>query len=335
MEVQLSGYEKSAILLFSIGESAAVEVLKALDQKDIRHIGTYLGAMVNVDHDDYKTVLKEFVQRAGSSGLSVEGKTFLAKTLNAALGKDKARRILNSLNTSENAGFDSLKSLDPASIANMLTYEHPQTGALILAVLESDQAGQVLSLLPAHKRDAIVYRIATTEEVSPNMLEELNGVLQDELRVGSSRNTLRNAVPVGGTGLVAEIMNSIKRDTESEILTALEEQNAELAEDVRSKMFVFEDLEKIDDRGMQEVLREISKEEMMLALKAVDDALKEKFFKNMSSRAAEAMKEDMETKGPVRLSDAEAAQQNILKLVQKLAGEGRLVIGGKGEEKMV
>lgn len=335
MDVQLSGYEKAAILLFSIGENAAIEVLKALDQKDIRQIGAYLGAMVNVGHDEYRTVLKEFVQRAGTTGLSVEGKTYLAKTLNAALGKDKARRILNSLNTSENAGFDSLKSLDPTSIANMLASEHPQTGALILSVLESDQAGQVLGLLPAHKRDDIVYRIATTQEVSPNMLEELNGVLEDELRIGSSKNSMRNAVPVGGTGLVAEILNTIARNVEGEILTALEEQNAELAEDIRSKMFVFEDLEQIDDRGMQEVLREISKDEMMLALKAVDDALKDKFFKNMSSRAAESLKEDMEAKGPVRLSDVEAAQQSILKLVQKMAGEGRIVIGGKSDEKMV
>ena len=331
MNSQLSGYEKAAILLLAIGESAAVEVLKVLDQKDIRAIGAYLGALVNVGQDEHRMVLKEFRELAGTSGLSVEGKAYLSKILNAALGKDKARRILSSLNTSENAGFETLKSLDAASIANLLTVEHPQTGALILANLESDHAAQILSLLPAHKRDAIVYRLATTEEVSPNMLEELNSVLQEELRLGSSKN----AVAVGGTGLVAEILNSVKRNVEGEILTALEGKNPEIAEEIRGKMFVFEDLENIDDRGMQEVLREVSKEELLLALKPIDGPLRDKFFRNMSSRAAESLKEDMETRGPVKLSDVEASQQNIIKTVQRLAGEGRVALGGKGEEQMV
>ncbi|HNP59572.1 MAG TPA: flagellar motor switch protein FliG [Nitrospirales bacterium] len=331
MNSQLSGYEKAAILLLAIGESAAVEVLKVLDQKDIRAIGAYLGALVNVGQDEHRMVLKEFRELAGTSGLSVEGKAYLSKILNAALGKDKARRILSSLNTSENAGFETLKSLDAASIANLLAGEHPQTGALILANLESDHAAQILSLLPAHKRDAIVYRLATTEEVSPNMLDELNSVLQEELRLGSSKN----AVAIGGTGLVAEILNSVKRNVEGEILTALEGKNPEIAEEIRGKMFVFEDLENIDDRGMQEVLREVSKEELLLALKPIDGPLRDKFFRNMSSRAAESLKEDMETRGPVKLSDVEASQQNIIKTVQRLAGEGRVALGGKGEEQMV
>jgi flagellar motor switch protein FliG len=328
---QLSGYEKAAILLLAIGENAAVEVLKVLDQKDIRQIGAYLGALVNVGQDEHRLVLNEFRELAGTSGLSVEGKTYLSKILNAALGKDKARRILSSLNTSENAGFETLKSLDAASIANLLAVEHPQTGALILANLESDHAAQILSLLPANKRDAIVYRLATTEEVSPNMLDELNSVLQEELRLGSSKN----AVAVGGTGLVAEILNSVKRNVEGEILTSLESKNPEIAEEIRGKMFVFEDLENVDDRGMQEVLREVSKEELLLALKPVDGPLRDKFFRNMSSRAAESLKEDMETRGPVKLSDVEASQQNIIKTVQRLAGEGRVALGGKGEEQMV
>ncbi|MDR4495568.1 MAG: flagellar motor switch protein FliG [Nitrospirales bacterium] len=331
MNDTLSGYEKAAILLLAIGETSAVEVLKALDQKDIRQIGAYLGAMVNVGQDEHRMVLKEYMELAGASGLSVEGKVYLSKILTSALGKDKARRILNSLNTSENAGFETLKSLDAASIANLLAFEHPQTGALILANLESDQAGQILSLLPPYKRDAIVYRLATTEEVSPNMVEELNWVLQEELRLGSSRN----AIPVGGTGLVAEILNTVKRNIEGEIMTELEGKNPELAEEIRGKMFTFEDLENVDDRGMQELLREVAKEELLLALKPVEGPLRDKFFKNMSSRAAESLKEDMETRGPVKLSDVESAQQNILKTVQRLAGEGRVAIGGKGEEQMV
>lgn len=331
MGSSLSGYEKSAILLLAIGESAAVEVLKVLDQKDIRQIGAYLGALVNVGQDEHRFVLKEYMELAGASGLSVEGKTYLSKILNSALGKDKARRIMSSLNNSENAGFETLKSLDAVSISNFLTFEHPQTGALILANLESDQAAQILSLLPAAKRDAIVYRLATTEEVSPNMMDELNGVLEEELRLGASKN----AVPVGGTGLVAEILNSVKRDVEGEILTALETKNSDIAEEIRGKMFVFEDLDGIDDRGMQEVLREVSKDELLLALKPVEGPLRDKFLNNMSSRAAESLKEDMESRGPVKLSDVEMSQQNIIKIVQRLAGEGRVALGGKGEEQMV
>ena len=331
MSEDLSGYEKSAILLLAIGENAAVEVLKVLDQKDIRQIGAYLGALVNVGQEEHRYVLKEFRELAGASGLSVEGKTYLAKILNAALGKDKARRILSSLNTSDNAGFEALKSLDAVSIANLLAFEHPQTGTLILANLESDQAAQILSLLPVHQRDAIVYRLATTEEVSPNMVEELNGVLQEELRLGSSKN----AIPVGGTGMVAEILNSVRKNVEGEIFTALESKDPDVAAEIRGKMFVFEDLESVDDRGMQELLREVSKEELLLALKPVEGPLRDKFFNNMSSRAAESLKEDMETRGPVKLSDVELSQQNIIKTVQRLAFEGRVSLGAKGEEQMV
>lgn len=331
MSENLSGYEKSAILLLAIGENAAVEVLKVLDQKDIRQIGAYLGALVNVGQEEHRYVLKEFRELAGASGLSVEGKTYLAKILNAALGKDKARRILSSLNTSDNAGFEALKSLDAVSIANLLTFEHPQTGALILANLESDHAAQILSLLPVHRRDAVVYRLATTDEVSPNMVEELNGVLQEELRLGSSKN----AIPVGGTGMVAEILNSVRKNVEGEIFTALESMDPDVAAEIRGKMFVFEDLENVDDRGMQELLREVSKEELLLALKPVEGPLRDKFFKNMSSRAAESLKEDMETRGPVKLSDVELSQQNIIKTVQRLAVEGRVSLGGKGEEQMI
>jgi flagellar motor switch protein FliG len=163
------------------------------------------------------------------------------------------------------------------------------------------------------------------------MVDELNGVLQEELRLGASKN----AVPVGGTGMVAEILNSVKKIVEGEIFESLESKDPDVAEEIRGKMFVFEDLENVDDRGMQELLREVSKEELLLALKPVEGPLRDKFFNNMSSRAAESLKEDMETRGPVKLSDVELSQQNIIKTVQRLAGEGRVALGGKGEEQMV
>lgn len=331
MPGKLSGPEKAAILLLAMGEQAAIEVMKMLDPKDIRQVGQEMGGIASVATEDHQTVMSEFTKLAATSGLSVEGKTFLAKVLNKALGRDKARRILASLSTTENAGFEALKVLDAASLANMLSHEHPQTGALIMANLDADQAGQVLSLLPSKKREEIMYRMACTEDVSPSVLEELNAVIEEELRVGVSRN----AVPVGGAGMVAEVLNTVGKEVKDTILSSLEARNEKLTEEIRAKMFVFEDLEYIDDRGMQELLREVSKEDLMIALRAADDVLRDKFFKNMSSRAAEALKDDMEAKGPAKISDVEASQRTILKVAQKLAAEGRIVLGGKDAEQMV
>lgn len=331
MAGNLSGPEKAAILLLAMGENPAIEVMKTLDPKDIRIIGQEIGGIASVASEDHTQVMSEFTKLASSSGLSVEGKTFLTKVLNKALGRDKARRILASLSTSDNAGFEALKVLDAATIANMLSHEHPQTGALIMANLDADQAGQVLGLLSAKKREEVMYRMACTEDVLPSVLEELNTVIEEELRVGVGRN----AVPVGGAGMVAEVLNTVGKEVKDSILTSLETKNEKLTEEIRAKMFVFEDLEFVDDRGMQELLREVSKEDLMIALRAADDVLKDKFFKNMSSRAADALKDDMEAKGPAKLSDVEASQRSILKTAQKLAAEGRVALGGKDAEQMV
>jgi len=331
MAGNLSGAEKAAILLLAMGEQAAIEVMKMLDPKDIRQVGQEMGGIASVASEDHATVMSEFTKLAATSGLSVEGKTFLSKVLNKALGRDKARRILASLSSSDNAGFEALKVLDAATLANMLSHEHPQTGALIMANLDADQAGSVLGLLPAKKREEVIYRMACTEDVSPSVLEELNTVIEEELRVGVSRN----AVPVGGAGMVAEVLNTVGREGKDTILSSRESRNEKLTEEIRAKMFVFEDLEYVDDRGMQELLREVSKDDLMIALRAADEVLREKFFKNMSSRAAEALKDDMEAKGPAKISDVEASQRTILKVAQKLAAEGRVVLGGKDAEQMV
>lgn len=331
MAGELTGAEKAAILLLAMGENAAIEVMKMLDPKDIRQVGQEIGGIASVASEDHSLVMAEFTKLAATSGLSVEGKTFLTKVLNKALGRDKARRILASLSTSDNAGFEALKVLDAATLANMLTHEHPQTGALIMANLDADQAGQVLGLLPAKKREEVIYRMACTEDVSPSVLEELNTVIEEELRVGVSRN----AVPVGGAGMVAEVLNTVGKEVKDTILASMESRNEKLTEEIRAKMFVFEDLEYVDDRGMQELLREVSKEDLMIALRAADEVLRDKFFKNMSSRAADALKDDMEAKGPAKISDVEASQRTILKTAQKLAAEGRITLGGKDAEQMV
>lgn len=327
----LSGSEKAAILLLAMGEQAAVEVMKILDPRDIRLISQEMGLMVSVATDDHDMVMREFGKRVAASGLSVEGKQYLEKILSKALGRDKSRRILASLNNSGNAGFEALKTLDSQALASMVSAEHPQTGALIMANLDADQAAGVLALLPPKKREDIIYRMASTEDVLPMVLDELNAVIQEQLRFGGSRS----AVQIGGTEMVAEVLNSVGKDVKDSILAALESRNEKLTEDIRSKMFVFEDLEFVDDRGIQEMLREISKEDLMVALRGADEVLREKFFGNMSARAAEALKDDMETKGPARVSEVENAQRNILKIAQQMANEGKITLGGKDGEQMV
>jgi flagellar motor switch protein FliG len=324
---KLTGQEKAAILLRSIGEDAAAEVMRHLEPKDIRKIGMYMTELSNISRDEENEVIKEFRGATESGDVGFEGKEYIKSILTKALGPDKAGRIMETLTTTSYPGIESLKWLDPKSVAQLIKTEHPQTVAVILAHLDPEHSSLVLAALPEFMRPDVTLRLATMEEVQPDVLRHLSEVLQDAFKVSGTRGQ-----SLGGSQLVAEMLTRIDKNIEEAVLAKIGEKDPVLAESIRSLMFVFDDLVKVDDRGLQELLKEISKDDLPLALKAANEDVRQKFFANMSSRASQMLQEDIEARGPVKLSDAEKAQQNILKLCRKLEAEGKLVIGGAGDE---
>ncbi len=332
-ENQNNGYEKAAILLVTLGEDVASEVMKNLDAREIKIIGNYLSKASKIAPEKVKTVVREFHEIATTPDSFIfGGEDYMRAVLTKAMGAEKAGKVMENLAiASEDRGLEALKWIDPRGIANLVKGEHPQTIALILAHLDSDHASRVVSLLPAAIRGDVMLRIATIEGVSPGVIKEIEEVLNKELQMGGSIVEKK----IGGPDVAAQILNSLDRSNESAIMSSIEQISPDLAEAIRKMMFVFEDLMNIDDRGMQEIMKEISKEDLMISLKGAGEDLKAKFFKNMSERAAQGVKEDMEAKGPVRVSEIEKSQQAILKIAKRLEEEGKIVIGGKGSDDML
>ncbi|WP_447977074.1 flagellar motor switch protein FliG [Candidatus Nitrospira bockiana] len=324
---KLSGEEKAAILLRAIGEDAAAAVMRHLEPKDIRKVGVYMTEISNITREQEAEVMQEFQAVADQGTISFEGKEYIKTILSKALGPDKAAQIMDSFTSMTYPGIETLKWLDPRAVSQLVKVEHPQTIAVVLAHLDPEQSSHVLSALPDALRADVALRLATMEEVQPEMLQHLSDALQEALRGNSGPR----ALSIGGAKVMAEIMTRMDKTTEGSIMSKLTERDPALADTIRSLMFVFDDLIKLDDRGMQELLKEVSKEELPLALKAANPDVVQKVFKNMSSRAAEMLREDMEARGPIKLSDAEKAQQNILKTCRRLEEEGRIVISGEGE----
>ncbi len=332
-EEKQTGFEKAAILLLSLGEDVASEVMKNLEPKEIKMIGNYLSKNEKPEPVNVKAIMKEFCEVSKSpDGLLFGGGDYLRSVLTKAMGQDKADKIIENFDiSSEGRGLESLKWIDPRGIGNLIKGEHPQTIALILAHLDSDQAGQVVTMLPDAVRADVIFRMATIESVSPLLIKEIEDVLTKQLLMGG--NVMNKKL--GGPEAVASILNNMDRTTEAAILSNIEQNYPDLAEKIRQMMFVFEDLNKVDDRGIQEILKEVSKEDLMLSLKGAGEELKAKFLKNMSTRAAQGIKEDMEAKGPVKLSEVEKSHQAILKIAKRLEEEGKIVLGGKGGEEVL
>jgi flagellar motor switch protein FliG len=327
MAVQLSGEQKSAILLRAIGEDAAAMVMKSLDPKEIRKLGSFMSDTANISKEEEQSVMEDFERVSAVGEVSFHGKDYIKTILTKALGPEKAARLLESMNSRVYPGLDALRWVDAKSVTQMIKIEHPQTISLILAHMEPEQASQVLAGLSAELRADVAFRLATMEEVQPEVLEELSSSLQDILVA----STGAHALSIGGSQVIANILTRLDKNTEGGIMAKLGERNQSLADAIRALMFVFDDLIKLDDRGMQELMKEVSKEDLPVALRGASPDVKEKFMKNMSSRAGEMLKEDMEARGPVKVTDVERAQQNILKVCRKLEEEGRIVIAGAGE----
>jgi len=325
----MSGYEKAAIFLSSVGEDVAAQILKDLAPQDIGKISSYMAKSRKKDNNKLESVLTEIMEKVKGGEIGVGGEDYVKKLLTKGLGGDDAEKIMEMV--SKESPLESLKWVNPRTLSSFLISEHPQTIALILCLMESEQAAEVMSALPEHVRGDVAMRVAATERIPDSALEEIEAVLKGQLDMGKGRA----GKSFQGTKVIAEILNQCERSTEQSILEKIEGQNETLAESIRELMLVFDDLEKIDDRGIQLILKELSSEDLSLALKTASDAFKQKIFKNMSQRAVQILKEEMETRGPVKVSDVEAAQQNIVRVARKLDEEGKIVIAGRGGEELV
>jgi flagellar motor switch protein FliG len=327
------GVQRSAILLMSIGEEEAVEVFKYPGPREVQKLGAAMAKLSSVSREQVATVLRDFRDEADQqSAIGAAPDEYLRSVLTRALGNDKAATLIDRiLQGNDNAGIESLKWMDSASVAELIKGEHPQIIATILVHLDADQASEVLTALPERLRNDVVLRVATLEGVQPSAMRDLNEVLTQIL---SGTDKLKKSAR-GGIEAAAEMLNNIGGTLEATISSHIREVDPELAQKIQDKMFVFENLLDLDDRGIQLLLREVQSETLVVALKGTSDTLQEKIFKNMSQRAAEMLRDDLEAKGPVRLSEVEAEQREILRIVRRLAEEGQIVMGGKGEEGLV
>lgn len=323
---RLNGSEKAAILLLNIGEELAAKVLQHMDEEEIQHLGNYMASMGAVPSDMARKVNEEFISRTEGSaprGFNVGNVSSVRKLLEAALGEEQADEVISNLSVpTEEAGIETLRVLDYKTITNFLKNEHPQTVALILAHLDSEKASDVLGALSESIRGEVAFRMATLDRIPPGIINDLDTILGNELAASGSGQSQM----VGGVGSVAELLNHVDKSNENLIITKIEELNPELAENIRFLMFTFDDLIFVDDRGIQQILREVSNEELTIALRGGSDEVREKLFGNLSERAAAMIKEDLEAMGPVRLSDVEKAQQTIVRIAKRLEDEGKIVI---------
>lgn len=328
-----NGVEKSAIFLMTLGENEAAEVLKFLEPKEVQKISAAMVTLKNLTRDQISQVFHDFLVDASEmTTIGMDSNTYIRGMLTKALGDDKASGLLDRImRNSDTSGIESLKWMDPGAVAEMISNEHPQIIATILVHLDPDQAAGILKMLTERTRNDVLMRISTLDGVQPVALHELNDVLGKLLAGGgTAKKSLQ-----GGVAAAAEILNFMGGTLEAEMMESVRSYDPDLAQQIEDKMFVFENIMDIEDRGIQLILREIQSESLIIALKGTNEELREKIFKNMSQRAAEMMREDLESKGPVKLSDVEANQKEILKIVRRLSDEGQISLGGKGEEAYV
>jgi len=327
------GVEKSAILLISLGSDQAAEVLKLLDPKEVQKLGHAMAALKSVPRDRMDAVVSDFLLEAqNSAAMHVDTDAYVRSVLTKALGDDKASNLISRiLQPGDTNGIEGLKWMDAPTVADLIKNEHPQIIATILVHLASDHASDILKQFTKRLRNDVILRIATLEGIQPEALRELNDVM---LRLLSGSANIKKSA-MGGVRKVADILNFMGSANETMVVDSIREYDPDLAQKIIDEMFVFENLLDLDDRGVQLLLREIQSESLILAMKGASEPLREKIFKNMSQRASEMLREDLESRGPVRLSEVEAEQKEILKVVRRLADEGQLVLGGAGGEEMV
>lgn len=331
MSSQFSGSERAAILLMTLGEKDAAQILKHMGPKEVQKLGHAMALMTNITKEQVNQVLKDFISTVDEqTSLGIGSEDYIRKVMIEALGEDKASGLIDRILLGKNTkGLEALKWMDPRAVAELIRLEHPQIISIVLAYLDSDQAAEILALMPERMRPDLLMRIATLDGIQPSALRELDDIMEKQF--SGNTNNVKSA-SVGGIKSAANIMNFIDSAQETTIMEKIKDADADIGQKIEELMFVFDDLSEVDDRGMQALLREVSSETLILALKGADQALKEKIFKNMSKRAAEMLRDDLEAKGPVRLSEVEAAQKEILTVARRLSESGEISLGGKGED---
>ncbi|GHV65509.1 flagellar motor switch protein FliG [Spirochaetia bacterium] len=329
----LTGRQKAAVFLVSIGSEISSEIFKYLREDEIETLTFEIARMETVESDQKESILQEFQElMMANQFITTGGIDYARELLEKSLGSQKAIDIINRLTSSlQVRPFDFIRRTDPAHLLNFIQQEHPQTIALILAYLEPNKSSVILQSLPHEVQSDVARRIATMDRTSPEVLREVERVLEKKLSTLSSEDY----TAAGGVGGIVEILNMIDRSSEKQIIESLEDEDPELAEEIKKRMFVFEDIVMIDDKAIQKVLREVDSQELSKALKSVDAEVQDKIFKNMSKRAAAMLKEDMEFMGPIRLKDVEESQQKIVSVIRKLEDSGEIVVARGGEDEMV
>jgi flagellar motor switch protein FliG len=330
---QLTGRQKAAIFLVTLGAEISSEIFKHLREDEIEQLTFEIARLESIEPGDRDQVLMEFQElMMAQDFISTGGIDYARELLEKSLGPQKAVDIINRLTSSlQVRPFDFIRRTDPAHLMNFIQQEHPQTIALILAYLEPQKASVILGSLPHEIQSDVAKRIATMDRTSPEILREVERVLEKKLSTLSSEDY----TAAGGVESIVDILNLVDRSTEKTIIESLEEDDPELAEEIKKRMFVFEDIVLLDDRAIQKVLREVDTAELAKALKAVDSEVQDKIYRNMSKRAATLLKEDMDYMGPIRLKDVEEAQQKIVSIIRKLEEQGEIVVARAGEEEMV
>lgn len=329
----LTGKQKAATLLIALGQEVAADVFKHLKDEEIEQLTLEIARLHKVDSTTKDIVYDEFNQlMLAQQYISQGGLNYAKELLQKALGEDRALTIITKLTSSlQVKPFDFIQRTEPSQILNFISGEHPQTIALIISYLPSDKAGMIISELPPERQADIAKRIALMDRTSPEMIREVERVLERKL----SSIVGQDYTSTGGLDALIEILNNVDRGTEKTILESLEDQEPELAEEIKKRMFVFEDIILIDDRGIQQVLRSIDNKDLSLALKGASEEVSQKILKNMSKRAAETLREDMEYMGPVRVKDVQESQQKVVNIIRKLEEDGEIVISRGGEDELI
>ena len=329
----MNGMEMAAVLMLSLSEDDAAQIFRHLEPKQVQRLGMAMASMKDFSQERVTAVHRQFIEDIQKySNIGIGSEDFVRKALVAALGEDKAGNLVDQIIMGSGArGLDSLKWMDARQVASIIQNEHPQIQTIVLSYLDPEQSAEILSQFPEQVRLDLIMRIANLEEVQPAALQELNDIMEKQFAGAAGAQ----AAKMGGLKAAASIMNYLDTNVEGQLMDAIRDSDEEMSQQIQDLMFVFENLIDVDDRGIQTLLREVPGELLQKALKGADDQLKEKIFKNMSKRAAEMLSEDLTAMGPIRVSDVEAAQKEILSIARRLADAGEIMLGSGGGDDFV